>query len=383
MMKLQELDNMRFIIDRKLSFEEVESLKASSDSDYFDYTKGGNSIPGWIIKNNNKYYFTKDLNSNDIYTCNAFKKSPDPKYKNRTQAGKNMWKYTIYENGKAKSGSIANSILVNRYSIPKEERSWSKGNEVHHKDGNYENDDPSNLIFCTNHQEHMQYHKNNTKEIDSMNKFRRTRRDSFDYDFDQVMMAVYEGEYDGELGQFDLPRFKGTDNLIEKIWNEKYNDIEDWREIPWTKKEKDMIFESAKDEAKMLDNIALYNSRARYQSPDETKNVLKEVFGIDNKYIHDSIRKMRSHKKDAFVSAFADKRVKNWKQVLYIYLDWEGLQSYYDVIVSYLEDEEYDELREYLNNHGIYGYYYKLVDIMETGEVNIPDMDEEDYERYF
>lgn len=109
----------------------------------------------------------------------------------------------------------------------------------------------------------------------------------YDYDFDQVMYAVYEGEYDGELGQFDLPRFEKTEELIQKLWDEKYNDIDDWREIPWTKEEKDQIFESGRNEAKMLDRMDIYNSRARYQSYDETRRVLKEIFGIDNKYLHD------------------------------------------------------------------------------------------------
>ena len=351
-----------------------------------------------------------------------------------------------------------------------------------------------------------------------MNKIKRIRRDSvdYDYDFEQVMDAAYEGEYDGELGQFDLPRFKKTDELIEKIWNEKYNDIDSWLEIPWTKEEKDMIFEFARNEAKLLDRIDIYNSRARYQSYDETRRVLKEIFGIDNKYLHDpkydsssnnkkekgnkirkffykcivnnvyyisenpnaiksicskdknifviekvnnkfidmkngksyldkniigdkdsaieyynliknkketklldnktmkkinakkeeiqkltsdykeklktlyakkplpdSISKKRSHKRDAFVSAFVDKRVKDWRQVLHIYLEWEGIIGYDDIIISYLENDEYDELREFLSNEGIYGYYYTIVDIFETGEVNIPDMDEEDYERFF
>ena len=235
--------------------------------------------------------------------------------------------------------------------------------------------------------------------------FNKMNKDSidFDYDFYQVMDAAYEGEYDGELGQFDLPRFEKTEELIEKIWNEKYNDIDSWLEIPWTKEEKDQIFESARNEAKLFDRMDIYNSRARYQSYDETRNVLKEVFGIDNKYLHDSkynsclnnrkergnkmnkdsISKKRSHKRDAFVSAFTDKRVKDWKQVLHIYLEWEGIIGYDDIIISYLENDEYDELREFLSDEGIYGYYYTIVDIFETGEVNIPDMDEEDYERFF
>ena len=564
--------------------------------------------------------------------------------------------------------------------------------------------------------------------------FNKMNKDSidFDYDFYQVMDAAYEGEYDGELGQFDLPKFEKTEELIEKIWNEKYNDIDSWLEIPWTKEEKDQIFESARNEAKLFDRMDIYNSRARYQSYDETRNVLKEVFGIDNKYLHDSklgdnkvmkkisfkdtsadeiidlinkaadegrtyiwllnrfpellmydknyktifpttysnntiyltkpihpiekdkdkimemlptlnksldeihmilnkypeqtdfwglnyskilklknetdsksesykieddwnsynknmtriekllseyfhifekdiikidkftfdvlkdlydskdifpsykeeykgraidigkrgkvkhltreqenyirrvianskrditewsktkdkrvearhnsyendpinishkakedlkkllsqlkdltneelpddanndvrhiinkligtysmttndvysvmkdlqtvlsnlpdynekinakkeeiqkfmsdykeklkksnkkmylpdsIDKKRSHKRDAFVSAFTDKRVKDWKQVLHIYLEWEGIIGYDDIIISYLENDEYDELREFLSDEGIYGYYYTIVDIFETGEVNIPDMDEEDYERFF
>lgn len=122
------------------------------------------------------------------------------------------------------------------------------------------------------------------KEIEKIN-----IKDSFDYDFMQVMNAVYEQEYDGELGNYDLPEFPKTVALIERIWDNKYSDIDSWLDIPWTKEEKDKIFNSGKNEAKLFDRIDIYNSRARYQSYDETKKILKEIFGINNKYLNDSV----------------------------------------------------------------------------------------------
>lgn len=123
-----------------------------------------------------------------------------------------------------------------------------------------------------------------------MNKFKKMKKDSLDYDYDfmQVINAVYEQNYDGELGTYDLPRFPKTEKLIEEIWKEKYDDIDSLFDIPWTKEEKDKIFNSAKHEASLFDRIDIYNSGARYQTYDETRDVLKEIFGIDNKYLHDS-----------------------------------------------------------------------------------------------
>ena len=46
-------------------------------------------------------------------------------------------------------------------------------------------------------------------------------------------------------------------------------------------------------------------------------------------------------------------------------------------------DEDFDGLRDYLEEEGIYGYDDTIIDIYKTGEINIPDMDEEDYEKFF
>lgn len=94
----------------------------------------------------------------------------------------------------------------------------------------------------------------------------------------------------------------------------------------------------------------------------------------------DSLRKSR---RDAFVSKYVDKRVGTWQDVLHIYLEWEGIFGYDSIIESYLKDEDFDGLRDYLEEEGIYGYDDTIIDIYETGEVNIPDMDEEDYEKFF
>lgn len=192
---------------------------------------------------------------------------------------------------------------------------------------------------------------------------------NFDYDFDQVMYAVYEGEYDGELGQFDLPRFKKTEELIQKIWDEKYNNIDDWREVPWAKEEKDTIFESARNEAKMLDRMNIYNSRARYQSYDETRRVLKEVFGIDNKYLHDPKYDSCSNnkKKKAIMSKDSlDKRQRSTlaKHVLNCYSDRELLDIIYELIDW--DNKLFDEAMDIYEENGSVQYRAKKISDLLT-----------------
>lgn len=69
--------------------------------------------------------------------------------------------------------------------------------------------------------------------------------------------------------------------------------------------------------------------------------------------------------------------------MLRIYLEWNGILGYDSIIADYLENEDFDGLSEYLEDEGIYGYTNKIIGIYKDGEVNIPDMDEEDYEKFF
>lgn len=120
----------------------------------------------------------------------------------------------------------------------------------------------------------------------------------------------------------------------------------------------------------------------------EIENMMNDYrMSLNNKdkpRIPDSLdKKNRRRTRDTFISPDVDHRVNNWRDVLHIYLEWEGIIGYDYIIESYLDEDDYDGLREFLNDEGIYGYYYKIIDIFETGEVNIPDIDEEDYERFF
>lgn len=94
----------------------------------------------------------------------------------------------------------------------------------------------------------------------------------------------------------------------------------------------------------------------------------------------DSIRRSR---RDAFVSKNTDKRVGTWQEVLHIYLEWNGIIGYDSIIEDYLENKDFDGLRDYLDEEGIYGFTDDIIDIYKDGEIVIPDMDEEDYEKFF
>lgn len=201
---------------------------------------------------------------------------------------------------------------------------------------------------------------------------------NFDYDFDQVMYAVYEGEYDGELGQFDLPRFEKTEELIQKLWDEKYNDVESWFEIPWTKEEKDMIFESGRNEAKMLDRIDIYNSRARYQSYDETRRILKEVFGIDNKYLNDSKYNSCSNNKkekgNKIRKDSLDKRQRNIlaKHILNCYSDKGLLDIIYELIDW--DNKLFDKAMDIYEENGSVQYKAKKIsDLLIEDNTSLKD----------
>lgn len=117
-----------------------------------------------------------------------------------------------------------------------------------------------------------------------------------------------------------------------------------------------------------------------FDSWKEFKNIYNN-FKRRMKFTKDSFT--RKHKRDAFVSRYLDKRLGTWQDVLRIYLEWNGILGYDSIIADYLENEDFDGLSEYLEDEGIYGYTNKIIEIYKDGEINIPDMDEEDYERFF
>lgn len=138
-------------------------------------------------------------------------------------------------------------------------------------------------------------------------------------------------------------------------------------------------------------------------STNETKDVIEMTENMLNKLpkynnnvsdivddIHDllddcklSMNDTKKRTRDAFISHDVDRRVSDWREVLRIYLEWEGIIGYDFIIIDYLEDKDFDGLRDYLDEEGIYGYFDDIIDIYENGEVNIPDMDEADYEKFF
>lgn len=111
-------------------------------------------------------------------------------------------------------------------------------------------------------------------------------------DFKSFMDVVYEGNTYGDH-DVEFPGFPKTIDLIDSIWKEKYSDIDTWDEIPFTQEEKDKIFKSAQDEAKRWDNMDLYNSHARYNhaSMQQIKKAIKDAFNVENKYLHESLKK--------------------------------------------------------------------------------------------
>ena len=111
-------------------------------------------------------------------------------------------------------------------------------------------------------------------------------------DFTSFMLVVYEGETYGDH-DVEFPHFPKTVDLIDSIWKEKYSDKETWDKIPFTQEEKDKIFKSAQEEAKYWDNMDLYNSHARYNAASmaQIKKAIKDAFNIENKYLHESLKK--------------------------------------------------------------------------------------------
>ena len=111
-------------------------------------------------------------------------------------------------------------------------------------------------------------------------------------DFESFMAVVYEGETYGDY-DVEFPHFNKTIDLIDSIWKEKYSDIDTWDKIPFTQEEKDKIFKSAQEEAKYWDNMDLYNSHARYNaaSMQQIKKAIKDAFNVENKYLHESLKK--------------------------------------------------------------------------------------------
>ena len=128
----------------------------------------------------------------------------------------------------------------------------------------------------------------------------------------------------------------------------------------------------------MLNKLPKYNNKV-IDIIDEIHDLLDDC----KLSMNDTNKMKRKHKRDAFISHDVDARVSDWRDVLRIYLEWEGILGYNFIIEEYLEEKDFDGLREYLEDEGIYGYFDDIVDIYETGEVNIPDMDEEDYEKFF
>ena len=111
-------------------------------------------------------------------------------------------------------------------------------------------------------------------------------------DFESFMDVVYEGNPYGDY-DVEFPRFNKTLDLIDSIWAEKYSDEETWDDLPFTQEEKDKIFKSAQEEAKYWDNSDLYNSHARYNyaSMQQIKKAIKDAFNVENKYLHESLKK--------------------------------------------------------------------------------------------
>lgn len=69
----------------------------------------------------------------------------------------------------------------------------------------------------------------------------------------------------------------------------------------------------------------------------------------------------------------------DWKDIVRIYLQWEGIVGYDNDIIRYLEDEDHDGLEQYLEDEGIYGYESTLISIKEDGDAYCRGMEKEDY----
>lgn len=209
-----------------------------------------------------------------------------------------------------------------------------------------------------------------------------------------------EGAYiaNKNYGYFNELNSKNKDYILGRL-----KEIADKYELKETKRRS-----NAEDSNKMRDdreeycvmkggnNIECFGARNEaisFAKKNKANKVLRVKYGNRNEegdedelesepvWERDSLNK--KHKKDAFISHDVDARVSDWRDVLRIYLEWEGILGYNFIIEEYLEEKDFDGLREYLEDEGIYGYFDDIVDIYETGEVNIPDMDEEDYEKFF
>lgn len=110
-------------------------------------------------------------------------------------------------------------------------------------------------------------------------------------DFESFMVVVYEGETYGDY-EVEFPHFSKTIDLIDSIWEEKYSDKDTWDQISFTTEEKDKIFKAAQEEAKMWDNMDLYNSHARYNhaSIKQIKAAIRDAFNVTNKYLHENLK---------------------------------------------------------------------------------------------
>lgn len=70
------------------------------------------------------------------------------------------------------------------------------------------------------------------------------------------------------------------------------------------------------------------------------------------------------------------------RDLLDVYLNWNGIIGYTSDIMDYWEDifdKDEEGIKEFLDEEGIYGYTTDILDLLNSGEVTISDMDEEDF----